>query len=174
MANVSVDEKRLKKYKKRYDKERIANRESCDFRFRESDEDPHIWYFEFTVQDGTYNGQVHIVEIKLVYGSKSEYIYPANPPLCTFVTPIWHPNISIKEGIICLDTLKDKWSPTTRTSSIISAILLLLETPEPSSPLNGSAGKQLIKNDKESYDLSVASTYNREAVPVRILSLFDQ
>ena len=36
--------------------------------------------------------------------------YPFRPPACSFTTRILHPNISTK-GEICLDTLKDNWSP---------------------------------------------------------------
>lgn len=36
--------------------------------------------------------------------------YPMQPPKIRFLTKIYHPNID-KLGRICLDVLKDKWTP---------------------------------------------------------------
>jgi ubiquitin-protein ligase len=37
--------------------------------------------------------------------------YPFVPPKMRFVTRVWHPNVSSASGAICLDILKDQWSP---------------------------------------------------------------
>jgi ubiquitin-protein ligase len=36
--------------------------------------------------------------------------YPAKPPKLKMMTKIYHPNID-KNGLICLEQLKEKWTP---------------------------------------------------------------
>tara|TARA_B110000305_G_C19388978_1_gene613788 strand:+ start:261 stop:470 length:210 start_codon:yes stop_codon:yes gene_type:complete len=38
--------------------------------------------------------------------------YPFKPPEITFVTKIFHPNVSKTTGQICADMLAKDWSPT--------------------------------------------------------------
>lgn len=37
--------------------------------------------------------------------------YPFKPLVMKFITKVYHPNISSASGWICLDILKDAWSP---------------------------------------------------------------
>lgn len=62
--------------------------------------------------------------------------YPNKPPKIIFVTPIVHANIALQTGEICLDLLKDAWTPAYGILETIRAIRMLLSSPETDSPLN--------------------------------------
>ncbi|KAK4105773.1 putative ubiquitin protein [Parathielavia hyrcaniae] len=62
--------------------------------------------------------------------------YPLQPPQISFATPVVHPNVSLETGEICLDLLKDKWTPAYSVLNCVRAIRLLLSTPGVESPLN--------------------------------------
>ncbi|KAK4129496.1 putative ubiquitin protein [Parathielavia appendiculata] len=62
--------------------------------------------------------------------------YPIQPPQISFATPIVHPNVSLETGEICLDLLKDKWTPAYSVLNCVRAIRILLSTPGVDSPLN--------------------------------------
>ncbi|KAL4432762.1 hypothetical protein ABPG74_011583 [Tetrahymena malaccensis] len=73
--------------------------------------------------------------------------YPMNPPKVIFCTKIYHPNID-NLGRICLDILKDKWSPALQIRSVLLSIQALLSSPNPDDPLNNEAAEQW-KNDEQ-------------------------
>lgn len=60
--------------------------------------------------------------------------YPMSPPKVRFTTKIYHPNID-KLGRICLDILKDKWSPALQIRTVLLSIQALLSAPNPDDPL---------------------------------------
>lgn len=80
--------------------------------------------------------------------------YPFSPPKCKFKTPIFHCNIS-KYGEICLDTLKNQWSPALSVSAVLQSICSLLADPNPDDPLEPSVA-ELFKSNRVKHDMEAA------------------
>ena len=72
--------------------------------------------------------------------------YPMAPPKVRFLTKIYHPNID-RLGRICLDILKDKWSPALQIRTVLLSIQALLSAPNPDDPLANDVAEQWKQNE---------------------------
>eukprot|EP01079_Euglenida_sp_SAG-EU17-18_P003095 gene3095-601_t len=86
---------------------------------------------------GTITGPDHTpyegLEYKLAMSFEGQY--PYKPPTVKFDTPVFHPNVDLNGGI-CLDILKEEWSPSYSVTQILLSIQSLLGEPNNASPLN--------------------------------------
>ncbi len=74
--------------------------------------------------------------------------YPMEPPKVLFRTKIFHPNID-KLGRICLDILKDRYSPALLVSQVLVSIMALLGSPNFEDPLDFDVAKHFTSKPEE-------------------------
>jgi ubiquitin-protein ligase len=79
--------------------------------------------------------------------------YPFQPPKIIFRTKIYHCNISNK-GEICLDILKDGWTPALTIEKTLYSLIALLEHPNPEDPLEPMIAREMVSRPE---------TFNKKA-----------
>jgi ubiquitin-conjugating enzyme E2 D/E len=95
-------------------------------------------------EDSPYSGGVFFLDIHFPAD------YPFKPPKVHFTTRIYHCNINSNGGI-CLDILKDQWSPALTVSKVLLSICSLLTDANPDDPLVPDIA-QLLKTDRARHD----------------------
>ena len=110
-----------------------------------SDGDIYQWQATIMGPEGSpYHGGLFYLKINLSHD------YPFKAPQITFTTKIYHCNVNTN-GSICLDILKDKWSPVLTISKALLSICSLMDDPNPNDPLVYEIAELLLK-DKAKHD----------------------
>lgn len=77
--------------------------------------------------------------------------YPLTPPLLLFTTPIYHPNID-KLGRICLDILKERWSPALQIRTVLISVRALMGAPNAEDPLDNDVAGHWLRDEENAIE----------------------
>ncbi|KAL3680972.1 hypothetical protein R1sor_023928 [Riccia sorocarpa] len=106
--------------------------------------------------DSPYAGGVFLVTIHFPPD------YPFKPPKVAFRTKVFHPNIN-SNGSICLDILKEQWSPALTISKVLLSICSLLTDPNPDDPLVPEIA-HMYKTDRAKYEATARNWTQKYAM----------
>lgn len=106
-------------------------------------------------KDSPYEGG--LFELGIVFPTN----YPFKPPKVYFKTKIFHPNINAQGGI-CLDILKDQWSPALMLSKVLLSISSLLTDANPKDPLVPDIARLYVE-DREAFNRTAREWTQRYA-----------
>jgi ubiquitin-conjugating enzyme E2 D/E len=119
-----------------------------------NDNDLFQWRATIMGPEGTpYHGGIFNLKINLPAD------YPFKAPHITFLTKIYHCNVN-SNGSICLDILKDNWSPALTISKALLSICSLMNDPNPNDPLVPDIANLFVK-DRARHDAD-ARAYTME------------
>ena len=128
----------------------------------ENDDDLFLWNIVFEgPEDTLYEGGYFKATLKFPDD------YPNNPPVMTFISKMWHPNI-YPDGKVCISILhppgtdqfnqqesaEERWRPILGVEAILISVISMLNDPNIDSPANLDASVQF-KSDKEGYNKKV-------------------
>lgn len=118
-------------------------------------------------KDTPYDGGYFVVDIEL------DDQYPFLPPKMRFRTKVWHPNVSSANGAICLDILKDQWSPALTLKTALLSLQALLSSPEPDDPQDAVVARQYI-TDRAAFTTQAKLWTENFAVPGQLATPDDK
>ncbi|XP_048234107.1 ubiquitin-conjugating enzyme E2 28-like isoform X1 [Ricinus communis] len=132
---------------------------SCDLYVFSGPVAEDMFHWQATIigpNDSPYAGGVFLVTIHFPPD------YPFKPPKVAFRTKVFHPNIN-SNGNICLDILKEQWSPALTISKVLLSICSLLTDPNPDDPLVPEIA-HMCKTDKVKYESTARSWTQKYAM----------
>ena len=90
-------------------------------------------------------------------------------------TKIWHPNISSVTGAICLDILKNEWTPALTIRTALISLQALMCTPVPDDPQDAEVAK-MYKTDLNTFNKTAkmwTENYAKNVAEKKIKEIMD-
>lgn len=109
-------------------------------------------------EGSVYEGGEFVVDIQIPAN------YPFVPPKIRFDSKVWHPNVSSQNGAICLDILKNEWSPALTLRTALLSLQALLSCPNPDDPQDAQVATQY-KNDRKAWEATAKYWTQTYAAP---------
>jgi ubiquitin-protein ligase len=109
--------------------------------------DDNLFSWEVMVsgpENSPYHGGIFMLEFNF------PPTYPFSPPKVKFLTKIYHCNVNNK-GEICLEILKEGWSPLLNAAKILDEIYSLLSCANAEHPLEAEIG-QIYRENRDDHD----------------------
>lgn len=92
-----------------------------------------------TPDEGYYKGG------RFTFSIQVNHNYPIEPPKVKCLQKIYHPNIDL-EGNICLNILREEWTPVLPLNAVLVGLNFLFLDPNPVDPLNKESANVLLKD----------------------------
>jgi ubiquitin-conjugating enzyme E2 N len=138
--------KRINKEISMYEKEKFS---FPNLFLRYKDDDILTWYFlVHDLKETPFEGGIYFGKVML------DKEYPLKPLLIRFLTKIYHPNIDFL-GRICMDILKNFWSPALQIQTVMLSVQSLLSTPNMDDPLNVKVALEWNENPKRAQQKAI-------------------
>lgn len=112
--------------------------------------------FIFGTDDSPYQGAVFRITITFTDD------YPIKAPKVKFVDVPFHPNV-YEDGNICLDILKENWSPALQVPALLHSVRSLLTDPNVNSPANQTAAR-LYREDRAIFEEQVKQKIRQQTL----------
>ena len=72
--------------------------------------------------------------------------YPFKPPTAKFLTKIYHPNVTLKDGEVCPELLTENWKPHLNIRYVLECLRGMLAAPNAAKALDEGMGHEYMEN----------------------------